>query len=187
MKSYQRRHLRAPFREVVLYTDGVNFAQSKATNISAGGMLISELPSIPLQEKINLLISLPHIESLKNLTLLQLRTYNAEIFRSDVFTAEARLVRREELAGSISSIFNTRFGLEFITIQEKHRKKIETYVTNFAANLITLQTLIDLYNFDEDTKKRARALARILGYDENEKIAALRSQINHDYKSLQWS
>lgn len=187
MKSYHRRHLRAPFKEVVLYADGVNFLKGKATNISAGGMLIGELPSIPQSEKISLLISLPHIESLKNLNLMQLKTYNAEIFRGEVFAVEARLVRRQDLASSVSNIFNSRFGVEFTGIQEKHRKKIETYVSNFAANLITLQTLIDLYNYDEETKKRARALARILGYQEDEKIAALRSQVNHDYKSLQWS
>ena len=187
MKSYQRRHLRAPFKEVILYSDGVHFLKGRATNISEGGMLIGELPSIPRTEIITLVISLPHVEALKNLTTLQLKTFSAELFKSDVFTVKARLVRREELAGDVSSVFNSRFGLEFVEINEKNCKKIETYVSHFSANLISLQTLIDLYNYDEETKKRARALANLLGYDQNEKIATLRAQINHDYKSLQWS
>lgn len=187
MKSYQRRHLRAPFKETILYTDGINLLKGRATNISEGGMLIGELPAIPNTDLITLIISLPHIESLKNLNLLQLKTFNSEIFKADVFSVQARMVRREELAGDVSSIFRTRFGLEFTEIKEKHRRKIERYVSNFSANLITLQTLIDLYNYDEETKKRTRALARILGYDEDEKIATLRAQITHDYRSLQWS
>lgn len=187
MKSYQRRHLRAPFKESVLYSDGVHLFKGRATNISEGGMLIGELPSIPRTDVISLIISLPHIEPLKNLSLLQLKTFNPEIFRKNVFTVKAHMVRREELASDVSSIFGTRFGLEFIEIKEKHRKLIESYVANFSANLIYLQTLIDLYNYDEETKKRARALARILGYDQDEKIAKLRAQITHDYRSLQWA
>lgn len=187
MKSYQRRHLRAPFKEMILYSDGVNLLRGKATNISEGGMLIGELPSIPSKDIITIIISLPHVESLKNLSLLQLKTFNSEIFRTDTFSVKARMVRREELSQDVSSIFQTRFGMEFTEIKEKHRKKIETYVSNFSANLITLQTLIDLYNYDEETKKRARALARILGYDEDEKVSTLRALITHDYRSLQWS
>ncbi|HLT22964.1 MAG TPA: PilZ domain-containing protein [Bacteriovoracaceae bacterium] len=187
MKSYQRRHLRAPFKETILYTDEVNFFKGRATNISEGGMLIGELPSIPSKEQITLIISLPHVEPLKNLSLLQLKTYNAEMFRADVFGVIARLVRQEELAGDVGNVFNTRFGLEFVDIKDKHRKKIENYVSNFSANLITLQTLIDLYNYDDETKKRARAFAHVLGYDQNEKISTLRALVNHDYKSLQWS
>lgn len=187
MKSYQRRHLRAPFKELILYSDGIHLLRGKATNISEGGMLIGELPSIPQKDLITLVISLPHVEPLKNLSFMQLKTFSSEMFRPDVFSVTARMVRREELAGDVSSIFNTRFGLEFTEIKEKHRKKIETYVSHFSANLITLQTLIDLYNYDEETKKRARALARILGYKEDEKIATLRAQVTHDYRSLQWS
>ena len=187
MKSYQRRHLRAPFKGDVLYSDGVNFLKAKCLNISEGGMLITELPSIPETEILNLIICLPHIESLKNLSTLQLKTFNHEHFQSNAFSIQAKLVRRVELSQDISSVFNHSFGLEFLSIREVNRRKIEFYVKNFAANLITLQTLIDLYNYDEETKKKARALAAVLGYDENAKIAALSSQVNQDYKSLQWS
>ena len=57
---------------------------------------------------------------------------------------------------------------------------------NFASNLVYLQTLIDSFNTDDEIKERVRALAEILGYDQIEKIAQLRAQVGHDYKSLQW-
>lgn len=187
MKSYQRRHLRAPYKGDVLYSDGVNFLKAKSLNISEGGMLITELPSIPESEIINLIISLPHIESLKNFSTLQLRTFNHEHFQSNAFTIQAKLVRRVELSNDVSSVFNHSFGLEFVSLREINKRKIEFYVKNFAANLITLQTLIDLYNYDDETRRKARALASVLGYKEDEKIATLSAQVNQDYKSLQWS
>ncbi len=68
----------------------------------------------------------------------------------------------------------------------QEQKLIDDYVTTFSSNLIYLQTLIDSFNSDEETKIRARTLARILGYNDIERIAQLRAVVTHDYKSLQW-
>jgi hypothetical protein len=96
-------------------------------------------------------------------------------------------VRREQLSQNLDNIFRSRFGLQFIRISDQDQKHVEDYVMNFASNLIYLQTLIDSYNSDEETKVLARTLAGVLGYKQIEKISLLRAAVTHDYKSLQWS
>lgn len=185
-KSYQRRHLRAPFKEAILYADGDYVLKGRAMNISEGGILLDELPSFPDQDDVPLMISIPVLPSLKNFSLLKMQTFSKEIFNSHVVRAYAKLVRREQLSQNLDNLFKARFGLEFIRISETDQKIIEEYVTTFSSNLIYLQTLIDSFNTDEETKVRVRTLAKILGYENLDKIAQLRSEVSHDYKSLQW-
>jgi len=103
-----------------------------------------------------------------------------------VIRVKAKMIRREQLSQNLDNIFRSRFGLEFIRINDQDQKHIDDYVMNFASNLIFLQTLIDSFNSDEETKIRARALASILGYKDIEKITHLHSAVTEDYKSLQW-
>lgn len=187
-KSYQRRHLRAPFKENILFSDGECVLRGRALNISEGGMLLDQLPSFPSLDEVPLLISLPQLPYLKNFTLLKMQTFSKELFGKHVVRAFAKMVRREELSQSLDNIFKARFGLQFIKLGNAEQKIIEEYVSTFSSNLIYLQTLIDSFNTDEETRIRARTLAKILGYEdaENERIAQLRAKVTHDYRSLQW-
>lgn len=185
-KSYQRKHLRAPFKETVLYADGSYVLKAGTVNISEGGLLIDELPSFPSEDDVALMISIPQLPSLKNFTLLKMQTFSKELFGRHVIRVKAKMVRREQLSQNLDNLFRSRFGLEFIRISPGDQKYIEEYVTTFSSNLIYLQTLIDSFNTDEETKIRVRTLAKILGYDKSTKIAQLRSEVMHDYKSLQW-
>jgi hypothetical protein len=185
-KNYQRKHLRAPFKDTVLYADGSFVLKARALNISEGGLLLDQLPSFPDEDEVALMVSLPQIPSLKNFSLLKMQTFSKELFQCQVVRARARMVRREELSQNLNNIFMARFGLQFVRISPKEQKLIDEYVTTFAANLIYLQTLIDSFNTDEETKVKTRTLAAILGYQETEKIAHLRALVGHDYRSLQW-
>ena len=185
-KNYQRRHLRAPFKETILYADGDYVFKASTINISEGGMLLDELPSFPSTDDVPLMISVPQLPSLKNFSLLKMQTFSAELFPRHVIRVKAKMVRREELSQNLDNIFRSRFGLEFIRITPTDQKIIEDFVTTFSSNLIYLQTLIDSFNTDEETKVRVRTLAKILGYKDTERIAQLRSTVTHDYKSLQW-
>lgn len=186
MKNYQRRHLRAPFRASILYADGSFVLKASTLNISEGGLLIDQLPSFPEQDEVALLISLPQVPILKNFSLLKMQTFSKDLFAHHVIRVKARMVRRQELSQNLDNIFRSRFGLEFIRISTADKKHIEDFVVTFASNLIYLQTLIDSFNTDNDTKERVRTLAKILGYEDAEKISQLRSQVTQDYKSLQW-
>lgn len=185
-KNYQRRHLRAPFKESILYADGPYVLKAKTLNISEGGILLDELPSFPSTDEVNLLVSLPQLPSLKNFSLLKMQTFSKELFSRHVIRVRAHMVRREELSQDLENIFRSRIGLEFTVINQQERKYIEEYVSTFSSNLIYLQTLIDSFNTDEETRVRTRTLAKILGYQDTDRIAHLRSLVTHDYKSLQW-
>lgn len=186
MKNYQRRHLRAPFKESILYADNSYVLKASTLNISEGGILLDQLPSFPDNDDVPLLISIPQLPSFKNFTLLKMKTFSRELFGRQVIRAKAKLVRREELSQDLDNIFRSRFGLEFIRLSPADQKTIETFVTTFSSNLIYLQTLIDSFNTDDEIKAKVRVLAQILGYDNTEKIAQLRAQVSHDYRSLQW-
>ena len=185
-KNYQRKHLRAPLRETVLYADGDYVLKARAFNISEGGLLMDEMPSFPENDDVAMMISLPQLPSLKNFSILKMQTFSKELFQHKVIRVKAKMIRREQLSQNLDNIFRSRFGLEFIRINDQDQKHIDDYVMNFASNLIFLQTLIDSFNSDEEAKIRARALASILGYKDIEKITHLHSAVTEDYKSLQW-
>lgn len=186
-KNYQRKHLRAPFRDTVLYADGDYVFKATSLNISEGGLLIDQMPGFPEKDEVPLLISLPQLPFLKNFSLLKMQTFSKELFGRHVIRVQARMVRREQLSQNLDNIFRSRFGLQFIRINELDQKYLEEYVITFASNLIYLQTLIDSYNTDEETKVRVRILASLLGYKDTERIALLRAIVTQDYKSLQWA
>jgi hypothetical protein len=186
MKTYQRRHLRAPYREDLLFADGPYVLKARAQNISEGGLLLSEIPSFPAADEVPVLLAVTKIPSMKNFTLLKLQTFTREIFTRHVIRAKARMVRRQQLAGNLDNLFNVRIGLEFVRIDPADQRCLEEYVGNFAANLILLQTLVDSFNTDEETRLRARSLAQILGYGGTDRIAQLRTEVTADYKGLQW-
>jgi hypothetical protein len=185
-KNYQRRHLRAPFKDVILYADGPYVLKASTLNISEGGLLIDELPSFPEKEDVPVLISIPKLPLLKNFSILKMQTFSSELFPRHVFRAKTKMVRLQELSQNLDNIFRSRFGLEFIKIHPVDQKYIEDFVLTFSSNLIYLQTLIDSFNTDEETKMKVRTLAKILGYHDTERISQLRSIVSHDYKSLQW-
>lgn len=186
VKNYQRRHLRAPLKETLLYADGSHVLKARTLNISEGGFLIDQLPSFPENEVISMMVSLPQIPYLKNFNLLKLQTFSKELFKRHVIRAQGKVVRKEELSQNLDNLFRSRFGIEFVEINPQDRKYIEEYITAYSSNLIYLQTLIDSWSSDEETKIKTRTLAGILGYSAEEKIAQLRSKVFHDYKSLQW-
>lgn len=185
-KNYQRKYLRAPFKEAVLYADGSYVFKAFALNISAGGLLIDELPSFPEKDEVPLMLAIPRFPSLKNFSLLKLQTFSSELFGRHIIRVKARMVRRKELAQNLENLFTSCFGLEFMTMTDHEQKMIDDFVTTFSSNLIYLQTLMDAFNSDEQIRVRVRILAKILGYGDIEKISQLRAQVTHDYNSLQW-
>jgi hypothetical protein len=128
-KSYQRRHLRAPFKETVLYADGSYVLKATALNISEGGLLIDELPSFPETDQVPIMISLPQLPSLKNFSLLKMQTFSPELFSKHVIRVKAKMVRREQLSQNLDNLFRSRFGLEFIRISPVDQKYIEAKQT----------------------------------------------------------
>ncbi len=184
--NYQRRYLRAPYKEEILYSDGENVLKASTINISEDGILIDHLPSFPSQDDVPLIFPLRIYPVLKNLSLYQLQTFSSDLITTSIVQAKARMVRREQLSQDLENIFKSRFGLHFVSITNEHKNMIETYVSTFSVNMIYLQTLVDSFNSDEETRLRTRVVANILGYRAHEKIAKLRLEVSNDYNGLQW-
>lgn len=184
--AYQRRFLRAPLKEKLLYADGSYVLKAMTLNISEDGLLIDELPAFPVSEDVALMISLPIYPQLKNLSNQQLDMISFEEIPRKIIRAKARMVRKGELSQDIDNIFKQKFGLQFVHLTDDDKKVIQHYVSTFVANTIHLQTQIDSFNFEDEAKKRTRSLSRVLGYERNLKIAELRVEVSRDYQSMQW-
>ena len=185
-RSYQRAHLRAPYREPVLFGDETNIHKGRALNISEGGLFLDEVPSFPSVAEVPLMIHIPTYPYFKNFNLLKMKSFSPELFITKVIRVKGIMVRRAGPTSSVDQIFAPRFGIKFSEIGEHEQKIISDYVSVFSSNLIYLQMLIDSWNTDEDMKLRTRELAKILGYGDTERISELRHQVSHDYLSLQW-
>lgn len=186
IKSYQRKYLRAPYHRDILYADSTFVLRAKAINISEGGLYLEELPSFPEHDEVPIIMALPQLPDYKSFTTYQMQVYSRESIGSYVVRARVRIVRREELSQNLDNIFKARIGLEFSRIDSRDQQFVNDYVSTFSANIIFLQTLIDSFNSDQETRVRTRVLANLLGYRETEKISQLRAEVSIDYKNLQW-
>ena len=117
---------------------------------------------------------------------MKMQNFSKELFPHHVIRAKAKMVRKDQLSQNLDNLFRAKVGLEFIRIAPLEKKYIEEFILTFSSNLVFLQTLIDSFNNDDETKIRVRILARILGYENTEKISQLRSQVTQDYRSLIW-
>ncbi len=185
-RSYQRAHLRAPYKEPVLFGDEGRIHKGRALNISEGGLLLDQVPSFPAEAEVPLMLHIPTYPYFKNFNLLKMKTFSRDLFSTKIVRVTGLMVRRIGTTTSVDQIFAARFGIKFAEIGAHEQKIIGDYVSVFASNLIYLQMLIDSWNTDEDMKLRTRELSKILGYGDIERISELRQQVSHDYLSLQW-
>lgn len=183
---YQRRYLRAPHKGRMLYLDGSHVFMAKVLNISEDGILVENLPNFPQADELPVMLSLPQYPLMKSLSFEDLHRFSPETLSRTIFRARTRIVRKHELSRDLSNLFKSKVGMQFVRILDHDKKVIEEYVSTYGINLIHLQTLIDSYNFDEDSKLRTRIVAKILGYQDDMKMAQLRMQVASDYQSLQW-
>lgn len=184
-RTYQRRYLRAPARERMLFADGPHVLLARTLNISEDGLLVDELPGFPEADDVPVMLALPLYPYLKNISSSRLHVIKPDLIQKRIIRARAQIVRKDELSINLDNIFKAKFGLQFVRLLDADREIISHYVKTFSSNLIHLQTLIDSFNADDEAKIRARAISTILGYQET-KIAQLRMDVSRDYQGLQW-
>lgn len=186
-RNYQRKHLRAPYKESVLYVDEGFVFKAKALNLSEGGLLLDQVPHFPAEGKsASLLLSLPQFPFFKNFSLDRLLSFSPDIYAKKTARVVCEVVRRSGVHSDVDQVFISRVGARFIEIEPRDKKVIKEYVEVFASNLIFLQFLIDNIQADERGLEKVRALAGILGYEQDVKISRLRKEVSRDYLSLQW-
>lgn len=185
-RSYQRKHLRAPYKEPVLYVGNDFVFKGYALNISQGGLLLDQIPFFPGNSEVDLMLSLPQHPYFKNFNLTKLENFHHDLFNKKVVRLKCEIVRRQKIQGNVDEVFTSRIGVKFLDISDQAEKRIVEYVNIFSSNLIYLQVLIDSLNSDSQNLAKVRALSSILSYSNELKISELRKHVMHDYQSLQW-
>lgn len=185
-RAYQRRHLRAPFKQEIMFVDDKFVFKANTLNISEGGLLLDNIGHFPEKEDVPFLVMLPQLPYLKNYSYEKLKNFNQENFAAKSIRFKAKLVRKIGIGSKVDAFFSTKIGLMITDISEFDRHKIKHYVDTFSSNLIFLQVLIDNISSDKINLEKVRRVSRLLGYSEREKISMLRKQVEIDYKSLQW-
>ena len=184
--SYSREYLRAPYRRSCLFLDGKYTFKAKVENISEGGMLLQELPTLPGDSPVLFMLSIPMIPNFKDYDLDRLLEAKYDRSQGHVVRVKGEMVRRQGSTSTIDDVFNSRFGVQFAGIDSQARAFISDYVEVVTANLVTLQRYIEMSNSSELIRPKCRALAELMGHSPKLKISELRSIVEKDYQSLQW-
>ena len=181
--SYQRKHLRAPFKIEVLYTDEGQIFKAGSLNLSEQGILLTSHSHLPGENKdLPAMTQIPQYPYFKNFTLEKIKTYSSSLLPSKFIKFNFQVMR--SFSNGNEGVRN--MGTMITSIDGKDLLVISNYVAVFSSNLIYLLVLIDSLDTDKLNLDRVRTLADILGYDGSSKMALLRKRLEADYQSLQW-
>lgn len=186
----RRAHLRAPLKSFLLYEDDSYVFKARTLNISEGGILIEQLPNLPVQSIISIMISLVDIPVLHNITWSEIKRISKKnflpemFFEREIIRARSKIVRSFKDKSSVDNVFIQKIGCSFIEMPLESRKRIRKYVSIFTKNIVFLLGLFESVNNKDSNIEIIRSLAHILGYRKDEKISILRQQVLHDYQSL---
>lgn len=180
-KGFQRHHLRSPLTSDVLYVSDGHVHKGRSVNISEGGVLLENLPHVPEINAMPLMMALPQLPSFSQLSPDYLKTMEITHFDRKIIRSKARLVRSFEGHSVVEKVFVQKIGCEFVLPSEEVQKDIADYVQMSAKNIVYLLGL-----FQKSSQVEVlRNVAKILGYDDQEKLPLLRQKVLHDYQSLE--
>ena len=185
-KNYQRKYLRAPFRQEVLYLDEAFTFKASGINISEGGLLLESIGHFPENEELTLMTLLPEFPLFKNYNLDKLYRFHEEVFPGRVIRFKAKTKRRYSNDMDVDEKLSLKIGFEILEIKPFAQGKLSHYVENMSSNLVYLLVLFDTISDNPNNIQKLRLIANFLGYPSKEKISKLRLLVEHDYKSLQW-
>ncbi len=183
--NFKRLHLRAPLKTSALYLVDDFALKGSILNISEGGLLLENLPSVPDIKAIPLmfpLIDYPEFSLLHPEVLLGLKVLFLE---KKIVRMKARIVRSFEGFSDVDRVFVTKIGCEFVSSSDKCKEYISDYVARYAKNLIYFLGLFEGRGQKADRNKLLRKTAGLLGYDSEMQIAQMRLKALHDYQSLE--
>lgn len=180
-KGFQRTHLRSPLSSDVLYVAEGHVHMGRSVNISEGGVLLESLPHIPEINAMPLMLALPKFPAFSQLSPDYLKTMEIAHFERLVLRSKARLIRTFEGQSAVEKIFVQKIGCEFVYPRDEVKQAIADYVHMSARNIIFLLGL-----FQKSSQVEVlRNVAKVLGYDSDEKMPLLRQKVLHDYQSLE--
>lgn len=177
----RREYLRSPLLVDVLFVADGHVHKARTVNISEGGVLLESLPMVPEINAMPLMLPLVQFPSFSRLSHDFLKTMKVEQFERAVIRSKARLVRSFEAHSVVDKVFVPKVGCEFVSPAKDVQKIIADYVSLSAKNIVFLLGLFERSAQVELT----RNVAKVLGYDSEQKLLLLRQKILHDYQSLE--
>jgi len=154
-------------------------------NISEGGVLLDNLPSIPPVRAMPMmfpLIDYPELSLMHPDVLFSLEVKHLE---KRIIRMKGRIVRSFEGFSEVDKIFATKIGCEFVNPGPLEKSLISKYVSRYARNLIYFLGLFEGRGQKADKTMLLRKTAELLGYDPDMQIARMRLKALHDYQSLE--
>lgn len=182
--KFQREHLRAPLKVDALYLIDDFALKAYILNISEGGLLVDNLPSVPQINSMPLmfpLIDFPEFSQLSTEVLLSLEVKQLE---KKIIRMKSRIVRSFEGVSEVDKVFVTKIGCQFVAPGVEEQKLIGNYVARYAKNLIFYLGLFEGKGQKRERNVLIRKTAHLLGYDSDLSMARLRLKALHDYQSL---
>lgn len=180
-----RVHLRAPVNDELLYLcDGI-VMKGLCTNISEGGVLLSQLGRVPKSPNISIILPLIQYPEFSKLSPQKISSIERSAFDIEIIRAQISVVRSYEGKTEVEKILMKNIGAKFTTLAEKDLYLIQSFVQTFSRNIIFLLTQFQNMGTKSTNIPYIRKLASLLGYDGSLKFPVLRQQVLHDYQSIE--
>ncbi len=185
MAQAQRNYLRAPVNDEILYLCDGYALKGKCSNISEGGVLLSELGKVPSNSEFSVLIPLIQYPEFSKLGPQKVLSVERSSFDIEIIRVKVNIVRSFEGKSEVEKILIKNIGAQFVDLGKADEVLILSFVTTFTKNLVHLLTLFESQSSKGANIPYIRKLAELLGYDGSSKLALLRQKVLHDYQSLE--
>ncbi|EQC50563.1 PilZ domain-containing protein [Bacteriovorax sp. DB6_IX] len=185
MAHSQRNFLRAPVNDEILYLCDGYVLKGMCSNISEGGVLLSQLGKVPEQKEFSVLIPLIQYPEFSKIGPQKIISVERSSFDIEIIRAKVNVVRSFEGKSEVEKILIKNIGAQFVTLTGADKVLIVDFVNTFTKNLIHLLTLFESQSSKGANISYIRKIAELLGYDGGAKLPLLRQRVLHDYQSLE--
>ncbi|MBT5094967.1 MAG: PilZ domain-containing protein [Halobacteriovoraceae bacterium] len=177
--------MRSPLKTQVLYLDDGYVLKADTLNVSEGGVLIENLPHVPDNPDVDLLISIPIYPEFSKLDTKQMMAIDPGHFDQHVLRMEGKIVRSFEGNSDVDKVFISHIGCAFVNPKPVLILSIQNYVMLFARNVKHLLGCFESSKNKDDEVEAIKNMAFCMGYDREQEYNQLRQKVLHDYQSLE--
>ncbi len=186
-RNYKRAFLRAPHRFHVIHNSPQGVLVTQSLYISESSVVLDNVESFHEGRELNnLLIPIAKFPIFKEYEIEKLVNFDLQTIPKKIIRAKGKVARKISTKVE-SELPVSKMAIEFTQIEDEAKKEIDEYTQVFIKNLTYLLSLFDMIDSDPSNKEKVQIMAKILGYDANDSLAALKTQIQHDFRSLQWN
>jgi hypothetical protein len=154
--------------------------QGKLLNVSQGGLLITPISDLEINDSLSLMISIPQIFPFEKLPLSQINYLVLEGPEFTLFRATGRLVRKEMLTGNL--------GLEWENKSQELDETILSFAEGTLKNIVYVLRLFQNESPDEKQLNIMRKFVQLFGHviHLNTPMGELKKLVEKDYYSLKF-